>query len=102
MLRCKRVEWSFAKSTWVAAMDVCFSASGRVLTVLDADEFEGKPAAVRQSLAAQLGTSRFKQKFFVEDSSSEIQDDEVVASGPLKVQLMVLEFWPLAARWKSC
>ena len=30
----------------------------------------------------------------MEDGSREIKDDEVLASLPLKVQLVVLEFWP--------
>ena len=46
-----------------------FLSSGRVLTVLDADEFEGKPAkAVKQALAAKVGISRFKQRFCAEES----------------------------------
>ena len=75
-------------------MEVCFLASGEQLTVLDADEFQGQSAkTVKQSLAAQVGVSRFRQKLFWEDGS-EIQDDEVFASFPLKIQLLVLEFLP--------
>jgi hypothetical protein len=72
-----------------------FRISGETLAVLDSDEFEGKPAkAVKQALAAKVGISRFKQKFLVEDSFREIPDDEVFASAPLKVQLVILDFWP--------
>ena len=49
--------------------------------------------AVKKALAAKVGISRFKQRFFVEDGS-EIQDDEVLDPAPLKIQLVVLEFWP--------
>ena len=70
------------------------------MAVLDADEFEGKTAkAIRQSLAAKFGISRFWQRFFLQNESAEIADvadvadvadDEVLAS-PLKVHLVVLE-----------
>ena len=85
-------------STWdqpgyFQAMEVCFLASGETLAVLD--EMEGQTAKeVKQALAAKVGISRFKQRFFVEDGSHEIPDDEVLASPQLKVQLVVLEFWP--------
>eukprot|EP00435_Cladocopium_sp_Y103_P061354 s1865_g23.t1 len=73
-------------------MEVCFLASGETLTVLDADEFEGKTAkAVKQTLAAKFGISRFKQRFFLQDGSGEIADDEVFGSAPPRVQLVVLE-----------
>eukprot|EP00435_Cladocopium_sp_Y103_P032252 s631_g8.t1 len=75
-------------------MEVCFLASGETLSLLDADEFQGKTAKlIKQSFAAQLGVPRFRQKLFSE-GGSEILDDEVLASAPLKVQLVVLEFWP--------
>ena len=74
-------------------MEVCFLTSGETLTVLE-DELQGKTAkAVKKALAAKVGISRFKQRFFVEDGS-EIQDDEVLDPAPLKIQLVVLEFWP--------
>ena len=48
----------------------------RKTAVLDADEFEGKVAkAVKQALAAKFVISGFKQRFFVEDGSNEIQDE---------------------------
>ena len=75
-------------------MEVCFLASGELLTVLDADKFQGQSAkTVKQSLAAQVGVTRFRQKLFSEDGC-EIQDDEVFTSLPAKIQLVVLEFWP--------
>eukprot|EP00435_Cladocopium_sp_Y103_P040423 s911_g11.t1 len=85
-------------SSWylqeLAAMEVCFLTSGETLTVLD-DELQGQTAkAVKKALAAKVGISRFKQIFFVEDGSREIQDDEVLDPSPLKIQLVVLEFWP--------
>ena len=74
-------------------MEVCFLTSGETLTVLE-DELQGKRAkAVKKALAAKVGISRFKQRFFVEDGS-EIQDDEVLDPAPLRFQLVVLEFWP--------
>jgi hypothetical protein len=42
-------------------MEVCFLASGERVAVLDAAEFEGKSAkAVKQSLAAKIGVTRFR------------------------------------------
>eukprot|EP00435_Cladocopium_sp_Y103_P063648 s485_g25.t1 len=73
---------------------VCFLTSGETLTVLD-DELQGKKAkTVKKALAAKVGISRFKQRLFVEDGLREIQDDEVLDPVFLKVQLVVLEFWP--------
>ena len=58
----------------LAAMEFCFPASGETLTVLE-DELQGQTAkAVKKTLAAKVGISRFKQKFFVEDDSHEIQE----------------------------
>ena len=75
-------------------MEVCFLTSGETLTVLD-DELQGKTAkAVKKALAAKVGISRFKQHFFVDGGSHEIQDDEVLDPVPVKIQLVVLEFWP--------
>ena len=69
--------------------------SGGVLAVLDADEYECKSAkAVKQVLAAKAGISRFRQRFLVQDSSRVVPDDEIFTSDPLKIQLVVLEFWP--------
>ena len=67
-----------------AAMEVCFLASGEQLTVLDADEFRGQSAkTVKQSLAAHVGVTRFRQKLFWEHGC-EIEDDEVFTSVPVK------------------
>jgi hypothetical protein len=75
-------------------MEVAFLASGEQLTVLDADEVQGQSAkTVKRSLAAQVGVTRFRQKLFWEDGC-EIEDDEVFTSVPVKIQLLVLEFWP--------
>ena len=74
-------------------MEVCFLASGEKAAVLDAAELEGKTAkAVKQTLAPKIGVTRFKQRLFLE--AVEIPDDEVFASVPVKVQLVVLEFCP--------
>ena len=74
-------------------MEVCFLISGETLTVLG-DELQGQTAqAVKKALAAKVGISRFKQRFFVGDGSHEIQDDEGLDQVPLKIQLVVLEFW---------
>jgi ankyrin repeat protein len=77
----------------LAAMEICFLASGETLTFLE-DELQGQKArAVKKALAAKVGMSRFKQSFFVGDGSHQIQDDEVLDPAPLKIQLVVLEFW---------
>ena len=76
-------------------MEVCFLASGERAAVLDAAEFEGKSAkAVKQALAAKIGATRFRQRLFLDGEAAEISDDEVFASAPVKLQLVVLEFCP--------
>eukprot|EP00435_Cladocopium_sp_Y103_P068309 s32_g31.t1 len=90
-LSIRRLKFPFQVTT---AMEVCFAASGEKLRVLDADEVQGQSAkTVKQSLALQVGVTRFRQKLFWEDGC-EIQDDEVFTSLPVKVQLIVSEFWP--------
>ena len=50
------------------------AVSGEKLTVLD--DYEGKTAKeIKQFLAPQIGVSRFRQRFWPEDWSHEIQDD---------------------------
>eukprot|EP00438_Fugacium_kawagutii_P014642 Skav233210 [mRNA] locus=scaffold2657:4014:5081:- [translate_table: standard] len=73
-------------------MEVCFLTSGETLAVLDTEERSAK--TLKQRLAARLGVSRFRQRLFLEGDSREISDDEVLASIPAKVQLVVLDFWP--------
>ena len=76
-------------------MEVRFLASGKMLTALDQDDFEGKTAReVKQTLAAHAGVSRFRQRLYVEDGFREIQDDEVFGSAPVQLQLLLLEFLP--------
>ena len=75
------------------AMEVCFLASGEKLTVLAPDEFEGKSAkAVKQVLAAKIDVTIFRQRLFSEDGS-EIPDDEIFASAPGKlIMIVILDF----------
>ena len=74
-------------------MEVCF-LSGETRATLAPDEFEGKTAkAVKQALAVQVGVTRFRQRLYSEDGS-EILDDEIFASGSLKLQMVVLDFYP--------
>ena len=43
------------------------AASGERVAVLDTADFEGKTAkAVKQTLAAEIGVRRFKQRLFLE------------------------------------
>jgi len=78
-------------------MEVCF-LSGATLATLAPDEFEGKIAkAVKQALAVQIGVTRFKQRLFDEDGS-EIPDDEVFTSAPMKLHMVVLDFYPADAQ----
>eukprot|EP00435_Cladocopium_sp_Y103_P074114 s57_g46.t2 len=66
---------------------------GEALAVVD--DSEGKTAKeVKRSLAAQVGVSRFRQRFWSEDWSHEIQDDDVFTSDLVNVQLVVLDFLP--------
>eukprot|EP00435_Cladocopium_sp_Y103_P040063 s837_g10.t2 len=90
-----RVAQSFAILSRAAAMEVCFLASGERVAVLDAADFKGKTAkAVKQALAAEIGTTRFRQRLFLEGGAGEISDDDIFSSVPAKVQLVVLEFCP--------
>ena len=76
-------------------MEVCFLASGERVARFDAADFEGKTGkAVKQALIAEIGVTRFRQKLFLENGASEISDDEVFASVPEKIQLVVMTFCP--------
>ena len=58
------------------AMEV-YRFSGDVLTVLPMNLKEKKTAkAVKQTSAAKVGISRFKQRFLLEESSREILDED--------------------------
>ena len=73
-------------------MEVCSAFSGETLAVLDADQFLGKSVkAVKQSLAAQVGFSRFRQRFLSDDDSRRIPDEEIFESTPVKIQLLIYE-----------
>ena len=73
-------------------MEICSLVSGERLAVLD--DVEGTSArAVKQSLALQLGLPRFRQRVLVEDGSQEIADEEVFATAPGKVLLVL--YWDL-------
>ena len=74
-------------------MEVCFLASGATLAVLAPDEFEGKNAkAVKQVLAGKIDVTIFRQRLFSEDGS-EIPDDKIFDSSPVKLMLVILEFF---------
>lgn len=67
------------------------AVSGEALAVVDG--YECKTAKeVKHSLAAQVGVSRFRQRFWSEDWSHEMKDDEVFAA--MKVHLIVLNLLP--------
>ena len=77
-------------------MDVCF-LSGASLALAQ-DELEGKTAkAVKQALAVRIGVARFRLRLFSEHGS-EIPDDEVFACAPVKLQMVVLDFYPADAQ----
>ena len=74
-------------------MEVCFLTSGAELTVLAPDEFEGKTAkAVKQVLAVKIDVTVFRQRLFSEDGS-EIPDDAIFASAPVKLMIVILDFF---------
>ena len=76
-------------------MEVCFFASGERVARFDAADFEGKTCkAVKQALTDEIGISRFRQRLFLENGAREIPDDEVFASVPEKIQLVVMAFCP--------
>ena len=61
--------------------------------MLDATDFEEKSAkAVKQTLATKMRIFRFRQKLFLQGDFCEIPDDEAIASAPVRIQLVVLEF----------
>ena len=61
----------------LAAMEVYSALSGETLAVLEGEEFLGKSVkAVKQSLAARVGFSRFRQRFLSEDGSRRIPEEE--------------------------
>ena len=68
------------------------AVSGEIVATLD--DFENKCAKeIKQTLGAEIGVLRFRQRFMSEDGSREIQDDEFLDPAA-KVQLLLLEFWP--------
>ena len=74
-------------------MEVCSALSGETLAVLEGDEFLGKSVkTVKQSPAARVGFSRFRQRFLSEDGSRRIVDEEIFASDPfpIKIQLLIV------------
>ena len=77
-------------------MEVCSAVSGETLAFLDPDEFKGKSAKyVKQCLSAKVGVTRFRQKLLADGlDGSEIPDDTVFARASVKVQLVILDFWP--------
>ena len=79
-----------------AAMEVCSAVSGETLAVLDPDEFEGKSTKyVKQCLSAKIGVTRFWQKLLADGlDGSEIPDGTVFALASVKVQRVILDFWP--------
>ena len=64
-----------------------FFCISRIFTVSPCSNGGVPDRAAKKALAAEVGISRFKQRLFVEDGSREIQDDEVLALPPLKIQL---------------
>ena len=77
-------------------MEVCSAVTGGTLAFLDPDEVEGKSAkSVKQCLATRVGVTRFRQKLLADGlDGSEIPDDEVFAQASVKLQLVILDFWP--------
>jgi ankyrin repeat protein len=76
-------------------MEVCSLASGATLAEFDIADVEGKSArALKSMLAAKLRIPRFRQRFFSEDGSQQIEDDEVFGADPMKLKVLLLEFWP--------
>ena len=49
---------------------------------------------MKQFLATQTGVSRFRQRCLSDDGSKQIEDDDVVVSELVKIQLVVLDFFP--------
>ena len=76
-------------------MEVSSLASGATLAEFDIADVEGKSArALKSMLAAKLGIPRFRQRFFSEDGSQQMEDDEVFGADPMKLKVLLLEFWP--------
>ena len=68
-------------------------------TVAIVDEYEGMSAKeMNQSVAAQIGVPRFRQRFLSEEGFQEIWDDEVFTAQRVKVQLLLSELGPPESR----
>ena len=65
-------------------MEVCSAVSGETLAFLDPEEFEGK--------SAKFGVTRFKQKLLEEGSDG--WRSQKMSQAFVKVQLVILDFWP--------
>eukprot|EP00435_Cladocopium_sp_Y103_P057081 s502_g19.t1 len=73
-------------------MEVCWLVSGDALTVLDPSEFVGKPILdLKRCLAARIGASRFRLKMFLEETSEEMLDDEILQTASNKNRVLVVE-----------
>ena len=71
--------------------------SGEAVLLLD--DYEGKTAKeMKRFVASQIGVSRFRLRFLLDDTSKQIQDDEVFGSESVKIRLVVLEWWPTDIR----
>ena len=90
---CIPTEFVATRGGFVDQMCSVHSAfTGEVLVVLN--EFEGRTAReVKQSVAAQIGISRFRQRLFSEERDA-IHDDELMTCEHVKLQLTLLEWWP--------
>ena len=83
--------WQWPQNFGCVMCSISSAVSGEILAVLDLNE--GKSGKeIKQSLAAQIGVTRFRQRIWLEDASREVEDDELVTSE--KLRLVVSEFWP--------
>lgn len=84
------IRWSQAP---VTMLRICSAVSGDELTLVDAEDFQGKSSKELKSfLTAQLGHPRFRQRLF-DEKDKEIDGDNLALS-PQNIQLVVLELLP--------
>lgn len=66
-------------SSHIAAMRICWLTSGDTLTLLDPNDFAGRPIVeLKRFLQTLVGAGTYRQRFFAEDGSVEMKDEDVL------------------------
>ena len=77
-------------SSQSTATKVCWLASGETLTIVDSNAFAGKPILyLKRFLKRLLDAPTFRQRLFAEDSSVEMNDEDMLDPAVRTVRLVV-------------